>query len=79
MDTRRSSAGQDPRATVPPTGEYEWRVLVLPRAASRAEIRQMLTEQAEYGHWELARVRLYVGGHRRIWLRRRIIRVARTA
>jgi hypothetical protein len=38
----------------------------------------MLTEEAEYGRWELSRVRLYAGGVRRVWLRRRIIRVQRT-
>ena len=26
----------------------------------------MLTEEAEYGKWELARLRLYVGGHRKV-------------
>ncbi len=62
-----------------PGGEqYEYRVLTLPRETSSAQARQLLTEQAEYGHWELARVRLYLGGARRVWLRRRIIRVART-
>jgi hypothetical protein len=58
--------------------QYEYRVLTLPREATRAEVRQLLTEHAEYGHWELARLRLYLGGHRKVWLRRKIIRVART-
>jgi hypothetical protein len=79
MDATRSSPGRNPRAAVPATGEYEWRVLTLPRAISRSEVRQLLTEQAEYGQWELARVRLYMGGHRKVWLRRRIIRVMRRA
>ncbi|MDP4690416.1 MAG: DUF5703 family protein [Candidatus Nanopelagicales bacterium] len=38
----------------------------------------MLTECAEYGHWELARLRLYPDGRRRVWLRRRVMKVART-
>lgn len=63
----------------PASGEYEFRVITLPAQISRAEARQLLTEHAEYGRWELARVRLYAGGMRRVWLRRRIIRVARTA
>lgn len=63
----------------PAVGEYEYQVLTLPRGTTRAEVRQMLTDQAEYGRWELARVQIYWGGARRIWLRRRIIRVARTA
>lgn len=59
--------------------EYEFRVLTFPRDVSRSEVRQAITDQAEYGHWELARSRLYLGGSRRVWLRRRIIRVRRTA
>ncbi len=73
------------RLPVPPppptgaTGDYEYRLLVIPRGTSRAEARRLLTEHAEYGHWELARVRLYAGGARQVWLRRKIIRVVRTA
>jgi hypothetical protein len=60
-------------------GDYEYRLLVVPRGTSRAEARRLLTEHAEYGHWEVARVRLYAGGARQVWLRRKIIRVTRTA
>ena len=59
--------------------EYEYRMLQVPGAVSRADVRAMLTEHAEYGHWELARVRLFAGGARQVWLRRKIIRVTRTA
>ena len=59
--------------------EYEYRTLQVPGALSRADVRAMLTEHAEYGHWELARVRLFRGGVRKVWLRRKIIRVQRTA
>ena len=59
--------------------EYEYRVLTFPRQASRAEVKQALTEAAEYEHWEIDWVRLYFGGRRRVRLRRRIIRVRRTA
>jgi hypothetical protein len=58
--------------------DYEYRVLKFPRTISRADARQVLTEYAEYGRWELSRVRLYAGGARQVWLRRRIIRVHRT-
>ena len=58
--------------------EFEYRVVVVGRGADRAELRQQLTDAAEYGKWELARTRVYVGGARKMWLRRRIIRVART-
>jgi len=58
--------------------DYEFKVMTLPRGTSRAEARQLMTEHAEYGRWELARVVVYLGGARRVWLRRRILRVART-
>ncbi|MFC6713822.1 DUF5703 family protein [Branchiibius cervicis] len=59
--------------------EYEFRELHFNRDATPGQIRQMLADFAEYEHWELARTRLYTGGRRRIWLRRKIIRVMRTA
>jgi hypothetical protein len=59
-------------------GEYEFRVLRLPPSTSRNDARRMLTEQAEYGRWELARTRLFAGGERKVWLRRKIIRVRST-
>lgn len=58
--------------------QYEFRVLTLPPTASRSRVRQLLTEEAEYGRWELARTRLYLGGARKVWLRRKIIRVRST-
>jgi hypothetical protein len=58
--------------------EYEYRVLTFGREMSRSEIRRSLGDQAEYAHWELARTVVYVGGIRRAWLRRKIIRVQRT-
>ena len=61
------------------TRQYEYRVLTIPRSTSRNDARRLLTDEAEYGHWELARVQLFMGGKRRIWLRRRILRVVRTA
>jgi hypothetical protein len=60
-------------------GDYEYRVLALPRQMSRPQARRLLAELAEHEHWEIAVVRLYPGGARRVWLRRRIIRVVRTA
>lgn len=62
-----------------PMIEYEYQVLTFPRDVERSVIRQALTDHAEYGHWELARSVLYLGGLRRVWLRRKIIRVQRTA
>lgn len=51
----------------------------MPRGTTRGDARRFLTEQAEYGHWELARLRLYPDGRRWVELRRRVIRVTRTA
>ena len=59
--------------------EYEFRELRFQRDTSRSDVRRALTEAAEYGHWELVRVTTYWGGHRRATLRRKIIRVRRTA
>jgi hypothetical protein len=72
--TRPAAAGRP----APGVGEYEFRTLTLPRGLSRSEVRRFLTDEAEYGHWELARVQLFMGGRRRVWLRRRIMRVVRT-
>ena len=60
-------------------GEYEWQQIYLPRGTTRGEARRLLTDHAEYGHWELARLRLFADGSRRVWLRRKVIRVVRTA
>lgn len=59
--------------------EYEYRELTFHRDQGRGEVRQALTDQAEYGSWELVRVRVFWGGLRKVVLRRRIIRVRRTA
>jgi hypothetical protein len=59
--------------------EYEFRNLYLPRGTTRGGATQLLTAQAEYGRWELARLRLYPDGSRRVVLRRKVIRAVRTA
>ena len=58
--------------------EYTYLVLRLPRDISRDVARQIMTEHAEHGGWELDRLRLYPDGSRRIRLRRKIIRQVRT-
>lgn len=63
---------------VPSSARYEWRVVDIPASTSVSDARAMLTEHAEFGAWELARSVLYVGGARRVWLRRRTMRVLRT-
>jgi hypothetical protein len=57
--------------------EYEFREMYVPRGVTRNEAQRLLTDEAEYGHWELDRVRLYPDGSRKVRLRRRIIRQVR--
>lgn len=59
-------------------GQYEYRVITVPRDRDRSETRRWLTDEAEYGRWELARTSIYLGGIQRVWLRRKIIRVRST-
>ncbi|MDM8084262.1 DUF5703 family protein [Cellulomonas cellasea] len=66
------------RARNTPAAQFEYRVLTFPGTVSRGDTRRRLTEEAEYGRWELARTRLYAGGERKVWLRRKIIRVRST-
>ena len=58
---------------------WEFREITLPRGTPRETARAALVEMAEHGAWELARLRLYPDGRRRVWLRRRIQRAVRTA
>lgn len=58
--------------------QYEYRTVRFDRSTSRADAKRLLTDEAEYGRWELHRSVLYVGGERRVELRRRIIRVQST-
>jgi hypothetical protein len=57
--------------------EFEYQHLQLPRGTSRNAAWRLLTDYAEYGHWELDRLRLYPDGTRHVRLRRRIIRQRR--
>jgi hypothetical protein len=58
--------------------EYSYLVLYLPRGMPRDAARRVLTDHAEYGQWELARLRLNPDGSRKATLRRQIIRPVRT-
>jgi len=53
-------------------------VVYLPRDMTRDAARRGLTDHAEYGHWELSRLRLYADGSRKVTLRRKVIRAIRT-
>lgn len=72
-DTIGKLSTRPPRAS-----HYEYREVRLPRYTSPTDATKLLTEAAEYGRWELARTSLYLGGERRVWLRRRIIPVRST-
>lgn len=58
--------------------DYEFQIITVPRGSSVSAVRASLTDQAEYGRWELVRTRLFVDGGKKVWLRRRIIRVQST-
>ena len=64
------------RSTTPKS--YEYRVLRFDRGVSVPDARKLLTDEAEYGRWELARTTLYIGGRREVLLRRKIIKVEAT-
>ena len=58
--------------------EYEEARIRLGHQHSRNAVRKLLTDHAEYGGWELRRLRRYADGSREIWIRRKIIRVEST-
>mgnify|MGYP003339617289 FL=1 len=77
---REESVGvQNSRMTSPRSSSWEYREILLPRGTARDAARAAIVELAEHGSWELARLRLYPDGRRRVWLRRRVIRAVRTA
>lgn len=59
--------------------EWEQKRLYVPRGVPRKVCTALLTDEAERGHWELEKLRLYPDGSRRVVLRRKVMKVARTA
>ena len=51
--------------------DYEYVPLRLPPDVTRVTASMRLAIQAEFGGWDLSRVRLYTDGSRRVLLRRR--------
>jgi len=49
---------------------YEYQRVSLPRTVSRNAAQEILELHAEFGEWELARLRLYPDGQRLVTLRR---------
>ncbi|MBZ5733953.1 DUF5703 family protein [Nocardioides sp. TRM66260-LWL] len=62
-----------------PGVEWEFDRITLSRDLSRSAVTRLLTDRAEHGGWELDRVRISADGTRRVILRRKIIRMVRTA
>ncbi len=58
--------------------EFEYQRVFIPRDTSRGAALRLLTDHAEYGHWEMDRMRLFPDGSRRVTLRRKIIRARST-
>ncbi len=65
----------------PPARRVEWEFanVTFGRDFPRNVVTKLLVERAEYGGWELDRVRIGPDGARRVILRRKIIRAVRTA
>jgi hypothetical protein len=61
------------------TSAWEFRDVVLPRGLSKNAAMELLVVHAEQGQWELARTRILDDGRRLVRLRRRVIRMQRTA
>jgi hypothetical protein len=62
------------RRALRPGVEYEYDQLFIHRDESRSFVTRLLVQRAESGGWELDRVRIAADGHRRVVLRRKIIR-----
>ncbi|PXX71082.1 hypothetical protein DFR70_101503 [Nocardia tenerifensis] len=76
-DEPASPPEQRPRRGALPAGwettsdDYEYVPLRLPPEVTRVTASMRLAIQAEFGGWELSRVRAYTDGSRRVLLRRR--------
>jgi hypothetical protein len=58
--------------------EYQVERVRLDRRETRSAVRQVLAERAEYGGWEMTRLRRYADGTREVWIRRKIIKAVPT-
>lgn len=72
-----AAAGAETQTTGPSARQYEWVApdyeyvpLRLPPGTDRLSAAVELTVRAEFGEWELDRVRLYSDGTRKVTLRR---------
>ncbi|MSO26790.1 MAG: hypothetical protein EXQ60_01820 [Candidatus Nanopelagicales bacterium] len=67
------------KVTQQKSATWEFRNIDMSRETSRESARELLTSVAETDNWELDQLRIFPDGRRRARLRRRVIRVARTA
>ncbi|MGO4617125.1 DUF5703 family protein [Nocardia sp. 2YAB30] len=67
----RARRGALPAGWETTSDDYEYVPLRLPPDVTRVTASMRLTIQAEFGGWELSRVRAYTDGSRRVLLRRR--------
>ncbi len=66
-----SAGGRTPESSrTTQSRDLVYQNLYMPRGTSRRLAQTMLTMHAEYGGWELDRLRLYPDGSRRVVLRR---------
>jgi hypothetical protein len=70
MDGRRDGGRARELGKPRDTRDLVYQTLTMPRGTSRRLAQTMLTMHAEYGGWELDRLRLYPDGSRRVVLRR---------
>ena len=66
----RRFMGRNAEARPNESRDLVYQNLFMPRGTSRRLAQTMLTMHAEYGGWELDRLRLYPDGSRRVVLRR---------
>jgi hypothetical protein len=59
-------------------GSYEYRVVTVPAQTSTSSTSKAISDQAEYGRWEMAKSATYWGGAKRVWLRRKTLQVEPT-
>lgn len=56
---------------------WEIREINFGRRSKIEESTAALTDLAEYGNWELYRTRIYPDGRKRVWVKRRIIKISK--
>jgi hypothetical protein len=58
---------------------WEFREITFSRESGREETRELLTFKAERGKWELDQTRIFRDGRKIVRLRRKVMRVVKTA